>query len=346
MTTQTDWIKYIERESDLYLWLANALVYDRGLVEATGRGLKHMFFTYELNKGSFYVSESELIDYEKYLFKLLSNGSADYNVWIEKAYEYNQKAKNAILSPPSSFTEAAELFENVLLYGTVLPYRIINSIERAKENGSETPKTDQICSLFMNLRAESMYPKLLQNVMPFFWKKAAAITGIDPHLFSTITESELNQVFLTRKASSEEMKKRRTWCAIMYHNTKFSFYYDRNYLNIIGINENTNTSVVEGRTAFEGKVQGKVRIINKIENAGTINEKIVLVSINTNPTLTPIFEKCAAIITDEGGLACHASIVSRELKIPCIVGTKIATKVFKDGDFVEVDATNGIVRKI
>ena len=57
-------------------------------------------------------------------------------------------------------------------------------------------------------------------------------------------------------------------------------------------------------------------------------------------------EKAGAIVTDEGGLTSHAAIVSRELKIPCIVGTKIATKILKDGDIVEVDAKKGIVRKI
>ncbi|GAG22226.1 unnamed protein product, partial [marine sediment metagenome] len=51
-------------------------------------------------------------------------------------------------------------------------------------------------------------------------------------------------------------------------------------------------------------------------------------------------------ITDGGGTLCHAAIVAREMKIPCIVGTKIATRVLKDGDLVEVDADKGIVRKL
>jgi len=72
----------------------------------------------------------------------------------------------------------------------------------------------------------------------------------------------------------------------------------------------------------------------------------IIVSINTNPTLMPALVKCKAIITDEGGLSCHASIISRELKKPCIVGTKIATKVLKDGDFLEVNADSGIVKII
>jgi pyruvate,water dikinase len=57
-------------------------------------------------------------------------------------------------------------------------------------------------------------------------------------------------------------------------------------------------------------------------------------------------EKAAAIITDRGGLTCHAAIVAREMEKPCVVGTKHATKLLKDNDLVEVDASNGIVKKI
>ena len=53
--------------------------------------------------------------------------------------------------------------------------------------------------------------------------------------------------------------------------------------------------------------------------------------------------RCGAIVTNEGGLTCHAAIIARELKKPCVIGTKIATKVLKDGDLVEVDANKGIV---
>lgn len=57
-------------------------------------------------------------------------------------------------------------------------------------------------------------------------------------------------------------------------------------------------------------------------------------------------KKAAAIITDEGGITCHAAIVSRELNIPCIIGTKVATKILKDGDLVEVNAEKGVVKII
>ena len=64
----------------------------------------------------------------------------------------------------------------------------------------------------------------------------------------------------------------------------------------------------------------------------------------TRPEFMPALKKAAAIITDEGGITCHAAIVARELKKPCIIGTKIATKVLKDGMMVEVDADKGVVK--
>ena len=72
----------------------------------------------------------------------------------------------------------------------------------------------------------------------------------------------------------------------------------------------------------------------------------ILVAPMTSPDFITAMRKASAVVTNEGGMTCHAAIVSRELKIPCIVATRIATKVLKDGDIIEVDATKGIVRKI
>ena len=66
----------------------------------------------------------------------------------------------------------------------------------------------------------------------------------------------------------------------------------------------------------------------------------------TTPDFVPAMKKAAAIVTEQGGITSHAAIVSRELGVPCVIGTKIATRVLKDGDLVEVDANKGIVRKV
>lgn len=72
----------------------------------------------------------------------------------------------------------------------------------------------------------------------------------------------------------------------------------------------------------------------------------ILVAVTTHPDYVPAMRKAVAIITDEGGITSHAAIVSREFCIPCIVGTKMATKILNDGDLVEVDANNGVVKKL
>ena len=72
----------------------------------------------------------------------------------------------------------------------------------------------------------------------------------------------------------------------------------------------------------------------------------IMVSIQTMPELLPAMKMAAAFVTDMGGITSHAAIVSREMKTPCIVGTRIATRVLKDGDLVEVDANKGIVKII
>ncbi|MFH0979223.1 MAG: PEP-utilizing enzyme [Candidatus Woesearchaeota archaeon] len=100
---------------------------------------------------------------------------------------------------------------------------------------------------------------------------------------------------------------------------------------------------LQGQTAFPGLVKGKVRIVNIAADMKGFSKGDILVSRSTNPSLIPVMHKCAAIVTDIGGLTCHAAIVARELKKPCVVGTKNATKVLKDGDFVEVDANKAIV---
>jgi len=113
--------------------------------------------------------------------------------------------------------------------------------------------------------------------------------------------------------------------------------------------EHIDTSVheVKGAVANRGGViRGTIRILWQDVDVSNFKKGEILVTPMTNPAFVPAMQRAAAIVTDDGGLLCHAAIISRELGVPCIIGTKIATKVFKDGDLVEVDAEKGIVRKI
>lgn len=103
-------------------------------------------------------------------------------------------------------------------------------------------------------------------------------------------------------------------------------------------------SVLSGNTACRGKVIGKVKIIYKLSEITKVQSGDILVTKMTTPDYMIAIHKCVGIITDEGGITCHAAIISREFNIPCLIATHNATKFLKDNDVVELDATNGVVR--
>ena len=106
------------------------------------------------------------------------------------------------------------------------------------------------------------------------------------------------------------------------------------------------TGDIKGLSTFRGKAVGKVIIVRNYENIKNFKTGAILVANTTHPNYLPAMKNAAAIVTDEGGITSHAAIVSRELHIPCIVGTKVATKILHDGDLVEVDTDKGVVKII
>ncbi|NPA76166.1 MAG: phosphoenolpyruvate synthase [Candidatus Diapherotrites archaeon] len=101
--------------------------------------------------------------------------------------------------------------------------------------------------------------------------------------------------------------------------------------------------ILKGLAASPGVATGPVKIIHDISELDKVQKGDILVTTMTTPDMVPAMRRAAAIVTDEGGMTCHAAIVSRELGIPAVVGTGKATKVLKDGQIVTVDATRGVV---
>lgn len=109
--------------------------------------------------------------------------------------------------------------------------------------------------------------------------------------------------------------------------------------------ENEKMDHFKGVVAMKGKVTARVKVCNGLQDARVkLKRGEILVVGMTTPDYVSVMKIAGAVITSEGGITCHAAIVSRELGIPCIVGTKIATQVLHDGDLVEVDAGNGVVQ--
>ena len=102
----------------------------------------------------------------------------------------------------------------------------------------------------------------------------------------------------------------------------------------------------KGQIASKGLVKGKVILIFNRKDCSKIEKGDILVTSMTTPEMVPAMEKASAFVTDEGGITCHAAIISREMKKPCIIGTKISTQILNTGDIVEVNANKGVVKKL
>lgn len=102
--------------------------------------------------------------------------------------------------------------------------------------------------------------------------------------------------------------------------------------------------LVRGKTGYPGKAIGIVRMVWNPKSIKLFNKGDILIAGMTRPEYLHLIKKAGAIVTDAGGILSHAAIIARELKVPCVVGTEIATHIFKTGDLVEVDADKGVAR--
>ncbi len=105
-----------------------------------------------------------------------------------------------------------------------------------------------------------------------------------------------------------------------------------------------NVSEFKGLAASRGHITGKARVLEDASRISELQPGEILVTYMTTIEFIPAFRKAAAVVTDEGGMSCHAAIISREFKLPCVVGTKVATRVVQTGDTLEVDAIHGIIK--
>ena len=101
--------------------------------------------------------------------------------------------------------------------------------------------------------------------------------------------------------------------------------------------------LLKGLGASPGVAGGPVRIVSDEMNLEVVKKGDVMVTAMTSPDMVPAMTRAAAIVTDEGGMTCHAAIVARELGIPCIVGASHATELLKDGEKITVDGSMGVV---
>ncbi|MFZ2978184.1 MAG: PEP-utilizing enzyme, partial [Candidatus Magasanikiibacteriota bacterium] len=170
--------------------------------------------------------------------------------------------------------------------------------------------------------------------------------------YTSVTEL-LNWLRQNKKPNQTILKERQKFCVciaktewdeiILTGDKAKKFLKSRSYKEDKKIED---VLVIHGTVASVGYAKGKVKIVNKVSEIDKVKDGDILVSVATYPALLPAMKKAVAFITDSGGITCHAAIVAREMHKPCIIGTKIATKILKDNDLVEIDTKKGDIKRI
>lgn len=200
-------------------------------------------------------------------------------------------------------------------------------------------------------KASTLYPKLEQGV-----RQAAEMLGkqkkIDGTLLTALTVTEMEQFLKTDTipVATETLSGRAQGYFYLLVSGKKKELIITNQQHLGAIRKQLfgttrNVTVVHGQIGYPGRGRG---IVYNLQHTRVKHppKNFILVASATHPSILPLVKKAAAIVTNEGGVLSHAAIVARELKKPCVIGTKIATDVFRDGERVEVDAEKGLVRKL
>jgi phosphohistidine swiveling domain-containing protein len=282
---------------------------------------RKVYGEYQINK---YVKDGNISEFCKFmkektdnLFSLLKN--------LKQKQITNQEFKNFI----DTIREYTGFY--------AVPRQVIDFIDPS-----------MVRKIFEDLKELRLYVEpafgLIEEVIQKFAKQISS----DPGLVSCLIIKELEEYLKTGKLPEERiLKKRFNECAVVFNKSKYFCTTDAKIISELDqIHIKKSEEEVKGNVAFKGKARGIARIVFDPFNANNFNKGEVLITGMTRPDFLPLMEKASAIVTDIGGLLCHAAIVARELGKPCIIGTVKASKTFKDGDYVEVDADKGVIKRI
>ncbi|MEK6889608.1 MAG: PEP-utilizing enzyme [Nanoarchaeota archaeon] len=205
-------------------------------------------------------------------------------------------------------------------------------------------------------QAGAEYFSIFSEKVLYFLNKVAKKIGISYDEFLCLSTKEVEMALVNElhskelKARAKKRKNMNDWILYSVEDGEVVFCDEPSDITILKDilipKADKNLKEIKGDIGNIGKYTGHVRIVMNAEEFHKMKAGDVLVSTMTTPDFVVLMQKSGAIITDLGGILSHASIVSREINKPCVIGTRFATQILKDGDLVEVDADKGIVRII
>lgn len=205
-------------------------------------------------------------------------------------------------------------------------------------------------NVFLRDYRDMIREKLNLQLRKFYYEIGKRL-GLNLSQVAILTNVEIIQCLKKgKKFPSRIIKQREKFYLLIQKGNKVKIYSGKTALfkakQELKKEKLASTDEIKGIIGSSGKARGKVKIVYTNRDLRKVKNGDILVAPMTRQDFIIAIRKAKALVTDEGSVTAHAAIISRELKIPCLVGTKIATKVLKDGDLVEVDAKAGVVKKI
>ena len=286
-------------------------------------------------------------------FEKLLNKHAEKYFWIQNSYF------ETFVLEESSFKKALKDLDNKGIAEEIQRINNFprNAVEEKKKICKELHLSEDIqkiayllsyCIYWQDARKKQIF--MSNHYIKAFIDEIARRKKIKVEDLENCWCSELESLLKGRNLKEKEVQQRRKQFLGHYTN-KISLISEQKEFNhlVFPFLERkiaTNVKEIKGIVASIGSgiVKGRVKILMSPKEWKKVSKGDILVVPMTSPEYITAMRKAAAIVTDEGGMTSHASIVSRELGVPCIVGTKIATKVLKDRMIVEVNAKKGVVR--
>ncbi len=321
------WVPYIERVQPFFLSCAFVRPYGMLLSSVTGFGFTQQGLFHKDGVSSWYRDAAEIEEADAHYKKILVEHEEVALSWIDKGL-------SSAMPESGPYTLLLAAFEEMLLYTTVIPYRLLSAIEAYRLMPSPS-----LMEKLSRLRSSVSYLAACRRLSPSF-SSAAEKLALSADLCRLLTPEELSLALEGHSLDAAVIEKRAHGAWFILEQGRF---HECGPLDVSFASLSDALSVIKGQTACKGSARGTVRIVNVPSDMERFSEGDVLVSISTNPSILPAMKKAVAIVTDEGGITCHAAIISRELGIPCVIGTKNATKVLHDGDLVEVKANHNVV---
>ena len=276
---------------------------------------------------------------------IISEHHFDYS-WLTYDYDNGEWSKNDI---KSKFDEHVKLSEdNINLRLNDLSLFVektrVAEEECIKKYGVDSnvvllSKILKDSVLLMDIKKEQL-TKIHHYTYNFFLK-AANYLGVERNFFSYVIPFKFSNIIKSR--DSKSLIERYNSSSIYISADGWKLIKTPQAIQKLTGENNIKKRTVKGLCAYPGKIEGSARIVRTIEDIKSFKSGEVLIATMTTVDFIEAMKKASAIVTDDGGVICHAAIISREMKKPCIVGSKIATNTFKNGDIVAIDADNGVI---